>query len=48
MYRCLDTTKFHFTSGDTDSIYMAVAGDPSRDSSQGFEAIVKDNEFYSK
>ena len=44
MYSCMDINKFHFTSGDTDSIYMAVAGD----SSQGFEAIVNDNEFYSK
>ena len=48
MYKCLDRTRFHFTSGDTDSIYMAVAGDPSRDSTQGFEAIVIDKDFYDK
>ena len=48
MYRCLDTNRFHFTSGDTDSIYMAVSGDPTRDSTQGFDAIVRDKQFYDK
>ena len=48
MYKCLDRTWFHFTSGDSDSIYIAFAGTPSRDSTQGFEAIVIDKEFYDK
>ena len=26
MYRCLDRTNFHFTSGDTDSLYMVIIG----------------------
>ena len=48
MYHYLDTIKFHYTSADTDSIYMTVAGDPSHDSMQEFNAIIKDNEFYAK
>ena len=40
--------RFHFTFGDTDSIYMAVAGDPTKPSSQDFSEIVLDKPFYDK
>jgi hypothetical protein len=46
MYKCLDQQKFHFIYTDTDSYMFAVAGDPTRDFNQNFEAIVKDKEFY--
>jgi hypothetical protein len=26
--KCLDMDKIHFVEGDTDSMYLAVAGDP--------------------
>lgn len=34
LLKCLDLERFHFTSGDTDSVYMAVSGDPTKPSSQ--------------
>jgi len=46
MNRCLDTERFHFIEGDTDSAYFAVAGDPNLPSTQAFQAIIKDKEFY--
>ena len=46
MNRCLDTERFHFIEGDTDSAYFAVAGDPNLPSTQAFQAIIKDHEFY--
>jgi hypothetical protein len=48
MYKCLDTERFHFIEGDTDSAYWAVAGDPNLDHHQGFNAIITDKEFYDK
>jgi hypothetical protein len=46
--KCLDENKIHFIEGDTDSIYLALAGDPSKGIHQGFEYVVKDREFYDK
>jgi hypothetical protein len=48
MYKCLDTERFHFIEGDTDSAYWAVAGDPSKDHHQGFTDIITNQEFYDK
>jgi hypothetical protein len=48
MNRCLYKNKFHFIYTDTDSYMFAVAGDPSRDFNQNFDAIVTDREFYTK
>jgi hypothetical protein len=38
--------KLHFVEGDTDSMYWAIAGDPTDDIHQGFKNIIKDKEFY--
>ena len=46
MYKCLDMNKIHFVEGDTDSAYWAVAGDVDKDYTQGFDAVIKDVEFY--
>ncbi|KAA6381338.1 MAG: hypothetical protein EZS28_023136 [Streblomastix strix] len=46
MYKCLDLNRFHFVLADTDSIYIAVAGDPNKDCHQQFESIVTDKQFY--
>lgn len=48
MFRCLDMTKLHLTTADTDSAYFAVSGNPNEDGSQAFKYIVKDHEFYNK
>jgi len=48
LFRCLDTERFHFAEGDTDSAYFAVAGDDKRGPEQGFEAIIKDKELYNE
>ncbi|KAA6371289.1 MAG: hypothetical protein EZS28_033186 [Streblomastix strix] len=42
-----DITKMHIVQLDTDSLTLAIAGD-SRDYTQGFDAIIKDPEFYNK
>jgi len=46
MYRCLDMHRLHFIEGDTDSMYWAVAGDPSLPNTQTFQAIITDKAFY--
>jgi hypothetical protein len=45
---CLDMNKVHFVEGDTDSMYLAVGGNPEKGVHQGFEYVVKDREFYDK
>ncbi|KAA6386419.1 MAG: hypothetical protein EZS28_018055, partial [Streblomastix strix] len=42
MYKYLDRKRFQFVLADTDSIYIAVAGDPAKDCHQQFESIVTD------
>ncbi|KAA6375763.1 MAG: hypothetical protein EZS28_028710 [Streblomastix strix] len=44
--RCLDSSKFHFVYGDTDSMMIAVAGNPNKDYNQGFSEIIIDQQFY--
>ncbi|KAA6377821.1 MAG: hypothetical protein EZS28_026652 [Streblomastix strix] len=46
MYKCLDRKRFHFVLADTDSIYIAIAGDKDKDCHQQFESIVTDKQFY--
>ncbi len=48
MNRCLDMERIHFIEGDTDSIYIAVAGDPSLGREQGLQAVIKDHDFYNE
>ena len=48
MVRCLDMDKIHFIEGDTDSMYFAIAGNPDADYTQGFNYVIKDQEFYEK
>ena len=48
MYKAFDMDRIHFIEGDTDSMYWAIAGDPTRDCHQGFEAVIKDKAFYDK
>ncbi|KAA6372559.1 MAG: hypothetical protein EZS28_031914, partial [Streblomastix strix] len=42
----IDRKRFHFVLTDTDSIYIAIAGDKDKDCHQQFEAIVTDKQFY--
>ncbi|KAA6403911.1 MAG: hypothetical protein EZS28_000567 [Streblomastix strix] len=46
MYKCLDRKRFHFVLADTDSIYIAIAGDQAKDCHQQFESLVSDKQFY--
>ena len=48
LVRCLDTDRFHVVELDTDSLYLAIAGDPTKDYHQRFDYIIKDKEFYDK
>jgi hypothetical protein len=48
LYECMDRKRFHFIEGDTDSMYWAVAGDPTLDIHQGFSAIITDRQFYDR
>ncbi|KAA6346187.1 MAG: hypothetical protein EZS28_052111 [Streblomastix strix] len=46
-YAVLDcANKFHFVYGDTDSMMLAVAGNPNKDYNQGFSEIITDQQFY--
>ncbi|KAA6381239.1 MAG: hypothetical protein EZS28_023234 [Streblomastix strix] len=45
IYKCLDRKRFHFVLADTDSIYIAITGDPTKDRHQQFESIVTDKQF---
>ncbi|KAA6311242.1 MAG: hypothetical protein EZS28_056163, partial [Streblomastix strix] len=38
--------KFYFIYGDTDSMMLAVAGNPNKDYNQGFSEIITDQQFY--
>ncbi|KAA6400512.1 MAG: hypothetical protein EZS28_003968 [Streblomastix strix] len=46
MYKFLIRRRFNFIFADTDSIYIAIAGNPAKDCHQQFEAIVTDKQFY--
>ena len=48
MYKCLDMDKIHVVELDTDSLYVAVAGDPNDDYKQRYKHVIKDKEFYDK
>jgi hypothetical protein len=38
--------RLHYVEGDTDSMYLAIAGDPADGIHQGFKHIIKDKEFF--
>ncbi|KAA6400655.1 MAG: hypothetical protein EZS28_003820 [Streblomastix strix] len=46
MYKYLDRKRFRFVLADTDSIYIAIEGNPDKDCHQQFELIVTDKQFY--
>ena len=48
MYKCMDTRRFHFIEGDTDSMYWAIAGNPELPNTQAFQDIILDKKFYDK
>jgi hypothetical protein len=48
LYKCLDMTKVHVVEGDTDSMFMPVAGNPNDDCHQGFKYVIKNKEYYNK
>ena len=48
MFKAYDTEKFHFIEGDTDSMYWAVAGDPTKPITQDFDEIIKDRKYYDR
>ncbi|KAA6379842.1 MAG: hypothetical protein EZS28_024631 [Streblomastix strix] len=46
-YAVLDcANKFQFVYGDTDSMMLAVAGNPNKDYNQGFSESITDQQFY--
>ncbi|KAA6362847.1 MAG: hypothetical protein EZS28_041626, partial [Streblomastix strix] len=42
----VDMNRVHLIYCDTDSIMLAVAGDPKQNYKQGFSAVIKDKQFY--
>jgi hypothetical protein len=44
--RAFDFNRIHYIEGDTDSGYLAVAGDPTKGIQQGLSEVIKDKEFY--
>ncbi|KAA6389773.1 MAG: hypothetical protein EZS28_014699 [Streblomastix strix] len=44
--KCLDRKPLHFVLADTESIQIAIAGDPNKNYHQQFESIVTDKQFY--
>ena len=48
MHKAFDMERMHFVEGDTDSMYWAISGDPTKDYHQRFEYVVKDQAFYDK
>ncbi|KAA6353785.1 MAG: hypothetical protein EZS28_050688 [Streblomastix strix] len=42
----VDMNRVHLIYCDTDSMMLAVAGDPKQNYKQGFSAVIKDKEFY--
>jgi hypothetical protein len=48
MCKCLDMEHIHVVELDTDSLYLAIAGNPDKDYHQRFEAVIKDKDYYDK
>ena len=48
LVKALDTDRFHYIESDTDSLYLAIAGNPDEGNDQMFKYIIKDQEFYDK
>ena len=46
MNECLDMERIHFIEGDTDSMYIAIAGNPIESPEQLFNHVIKNKEFY--
>ncbi|KAA6397870.1 MAG: hypothetical protein EZS28_006606 [Streblomastix strix] len=46
LIRCLAISKFHFVYGDTDSMMLAVAGNPNQDYNLVLSEIISDQQFY--
>jgi hypothetical protein len=44
--KCLDMKQIHFIEGDTDSMYLAVAGNPKAGIHQGFKYVHKNHGLY--
>ncbi|KAA6356344.1 MAG: hypothetical protein EZS28_048129 [Streblomastix strix] len=42
----VDMNRVHLIYSDTESMMLAVAGDPKQNYKQGFSAVIKDKEFY--
>jgi hypothetical protein len=42
MYKCLDMDRIHVVELDTDSLYLAIAGNGNK----GFQDVIKDKDFY--
>jgi hypothetical protein len=48
LFKCIDKETFHFSHSDTDSFYMAIAGDLNLGCHQGLEAVIKDKQFWNE
>jgi hypothetical protein len=48
LYQCLDMEKIHYAEGDTDSMFLSVAGDPNDDYHQAFKHVILDENFYNE
>ena len=46
--KCLDMNKIHYIESDTDSLYLAIAGNPNEGNDQMFKHVINDEEFYNK
>jgi hypothetical protein len=46
LVKAMDMNKIHVVELDTDSLYLAIAGDPNEDNTQGFKHVIQDETFY--
>jgi hypothetical protein len=48
MTKCLDMNRIHVVELDTDSCYLAIAGNPNEDHHQCFKYVINDEDFYNE
>jgi hypothetical protein len=48
LYKCMDMERIHYAEGDTDSLFLSVAGNPEEDYHQAFKHVILNEKFYNK
>jgi hypothetical protein len=48
MYKCLDMERIHYAEGDTDSMFLSIAGSLEEDYHQAFKNVILNEKFYNE